>query len=188
MSTKIKFGSERAAEIEKFTQECISLARKSDCSESNYGAVIVHEGKVVGSGYNHIPEVLAGEYTCSACPRRNVELHGGVGFELCVTIHAEEAAIQDFYARNGFNKELLSKSTMIVERLNKEGELSVFDSKFVPYCTKCAGEVYKAELKEVVYHRSDGFMSFSAKELVVDSVASLEANWRRQISEFAKKD
>ena len=117
-----------------------------------------------------------------------MELHGGVGFELCVTIHAEEAAIQDFYARNGFNKELLSKSTMIVERLNKNGELSVFNSEFVPYCTKCAGEVYKAGLKEVIYHRSDGFMSFSPKELVLDSVASLATNWRRQISEFTKKD
>ena len=163
----------------------IGLARKSNCEDAQLGAVIFSDGKVLGEGYNHIPQILSKEYSCKSCPRRKSELHKGVGLELCIAIHAEEDAINDMLINRSHKIADSKGSKMIVARI-KEGEVKIPRS-VNPYCTKCSGKIAtQTEIDEIIFQVKDGFVAFKKSEFHIKSINNLYQNWTDQIFEGKK--
>lgn len=150
------------------------LARKSNCKEANFGAVIVNpEGKILGEGYNWVPEILG---SCDECPRRKeFNFKGGVGREICYARHAERDAIFNAI-RKGYN---LKDSTMYVGHM-KNGKIKTTRGK--PNCTNCAQEIYLSGIKEVVFFAGkDKFLAFDSKEFLILSYKNLVENYKKQV-------
>lgn len=74
------------------------IARRSPCARRQVGAVIVDPTmRIVATGYNGFPagQLLADhEPTCAAnCPRSQPGHEPGVGYDDCLTVHAEANAL-----------------------------------------------------------------------------------------------
>jgi len=68
------------------------VATRSNCSRRHVGAIVVHDKRIISTGYNGTPK---GYPNCSdgGCDRCNSNSHSGEGLEDCLCIHAEENAI-----------------------------------------------------------------------------------------------
>lgn len=82
---------------EKRINEYFSLARdaakKGDCLKSNYGAVIIKNGKVISTGYTHTVKDFFPCKMSGYCIRESLGIPSGEGYEYCRSIHAEWDAI-----------------------------------------------------------------------------------------------
>lgn len=66
---------------------------RSTCLRRKYGAVLVKNDKIVGTGYNGSPR---GEENCcdiGYCEREAQNVPKGERYELCISVHAEDNAI-----------------------------------------------------------------------------------------------
>lgn len=66
---------------------------RSTCLRRNYGAVIVKDDEIVGTGYNGAPR---GDLNCceeNICERERLGCKPGERYELCRSVHAEMNAI-----------------------------------------------------------------------------------------------
>jgi deoxycytidylate deaminase len=175
------------SELVKHYEEALVLAKNADCDEAQYGAVIFKDGKVLGTGYNHVPEEIKGAYTCVNCPRKSFELHGGVGLELCVTVHAEEAAVDDMLITRHVPKEDSEAATIVIGKF-KNGVVHVIH-RMKPYCTKCSGRIFNATLigSVVLLVEDTGstkrFASFTRQEFHELSFVDLKENYTKTIRE-----
>lgn len=68
-------------------------AEKGDCLKSNYGAVIVKNGKVISTGYTHTVKNFFPCKMFGYCIRESLGIPSGEGYEYCKSIHAEWDAI-----------------------------------------------------------------------------------------------
>lgn len=108
-----------------YTLEAAKLAEKSLVSVASHGALVIYRGKIVGRGYNKfcVPNVN----------RVNPW-----------SIHAEVAAIHD--ALRKIPKEYLRKSTLLVVRVNNEGEtLNSYP------CENCRNYINRMNIKTAYY-------------------------------------
>lgn len=70
-----------------------AVAQRSTCLRRKYGAVIVKDDKIVGTGYNGSPR---GEKNCcdeGKCLREELHVPKGERYELCRSVHAEQNAM-----------------------------------------------------------------------------------------------
>ena len=70
-----------------------AVLARSTCLRRKYGAVIVKDDEIVGTGYNGSPR---GETNCcdsGKCQREELGIPKGERYELCCAIHAEDNAI-----------------------------------------------------------------------------------------------
>lgn len=187
MPTELK--DRKLIEIAKSHQPmAVELAFRSDCSEAKYGAVIFRGTNILGSGYNHMPNDFHGKHSCESCPRYNVgRLKGGVGSELCVTVHAEQAAIADMLrARPG---ETGRGATMLIEKV-KRGEVVVRTEYPKPRCVECAKYIVNmTDMDQIIFpvrlaNGFDTFTAFSQTEFHQLSVENLVANWKKTFPEL----
>lgn len=163
--------------ILKFYQRAAEIAKNSDCKEANYGAVIFKDNKIISEGYNYVPDIYG--YTCDKCPRRNKDLHGGIGLELCYSVHAEESAINKVLLDKSIDSHAMDGASMVVVRI-KDGK--IFKSnEFKPYCTRCAEKIYtQTNIKEIIYQEKDGLVALTKDELFNDSIFNLYDNWKER--------
>ncbi|ASI13669.1 deoxycytidylate deaminase [Candidatus Mancarchaeum acidiphilum] len=168
---------EEAAAIKAYRDRAEELLKNSDCFESNYGAVIFKDGKVLGEGYNYVPEIKG--YTCDKCPRRKQDLHNGIGLELCYSVHAEESAINNMLFDKKLSVEDSEGASMVVVR-SKDGKVFKFE-ELKPYCTRCAEKIYtQSKIKEIIYEDKKGFIAFGNEELFDISVKNLHSSWKEK--------
>jgi len=75
---------------QKYFMKVAHAIRKERCLKRNVGAVMVLEGRVIGTGYNGTP---SGYPNCNegGCPRCSdpIKFPPGVGYDQCLCIHAE---------------------------------------------------------------------------------------------------
>lgn len=70
-----------------------TILERGTCLRRNYGAVIVKDDQIVGTGYTGSPR---GEANCcdrSICEREHLQVAPGERYELCRSVHAEMNAI-----------------------------------------------------------------------------------------------
>ncbi len=70
-----------------------STLERSTCTRRNYGAVIVKDDEIIGTGYNGAPR---GRKNCDElgyCIREKLNVPRGERYELCRSVHAEQNAI-----------------------------------------------------------------------------------------------
>lgn len=107
-----------------FIDEAYSQAYKSDMN-FNHGAVIIHRGKILSSGYNY--------YHDNRCNYNYKE-----------SIHAEVCAINN--ALKKIHASELKKCELVIIRVNRQGEC--LNSK---PCCNCAKIINKFNIKKVFY-------------------------------------
>ena len=164
--------------LEKYVDMALDLAKKSDCKESNYGVIIFKGDKILGKAYNYVPKL--DNYSCDACPRHHMDVHKGVGFEICFSIHAEEAAINDMLITNRHSIEDSKGAKILIVRM-KDGKFNrPHEQK--PYCSKCSGRIYTQTLVDEVIMCSDrGFVAFGREEYHMETMKNLTENWKEQL-------
>lgn len=70
-----------------------AVATRSTCNRRQYGAVIVKNDEIVGTGYNGAPRGEANCCDSGTCQRELLGIQHGERYELCRAIHAEANAI-----------------------------------------------------------------------------------------------
>ncbi len=77
---------------EMYLRLCQVLAERTTCLRRRFGAIVVNEGRIVGSGVNGAPNGLA---HCSevGCLRDALSIPSGTQIEICRGVHAEMNAL-----------------------------------------------------------------------------------------------
>ena len=95
--TSISFGKKYDLQMqEQYLQRARELAQKSICTRSKVGAVIVAQNdKIVGEGFNVVPEGLKSCKALGGCPRRTLsKIIPNISYQhSCQAIHAEQNAL-----------------------------------------------------------------------------------------------
>ena len=123
------------------------VATRSTCLRRAVGAILVHDKRIIASGYNGGPSGLA-HCLDIGCLREKLGIPSGQQHELCRGIHAEQNAIIQA-ARDG---------------VSIEG--SVLYCTTQP-CTQCTKMLINAGITEIVY--AEGYPDDLARELLEES-------------------
>ena len=123
------------------------VATRSTCLRRAVGAILVHDKRIIASGYNGGPSGLA-HCLDIGCLREKLGIPSGQQHELCRGIHAEQNAIIQA-ARYG---------------VSIEG--SVLYCTTQP-CTQCTKMLFNAGITEIVY--AEGYPDDLARELLEES-------------------
>lgn len=123
------------------------VATRSTCLRRAVGAILVHDKRIIASGYNGGPSGLA-HCLDIGCLREKLGIPSGQQHELCRGIHAEQNAIIQA-ARYG---------------VSIEG--SVLYCTTQP-CTQCTKMLINAGITEIVY--AEGYSDDLARELLEES-------------------
>lgn len=123
------------------------VATRSTCLRRAVGAILVHDKRIIASGYNGGPSGLA-HCLDIGCLREKLGIPSGQQHELCRGIHAEQNAIIQA-ARYG---------------VSIEG--SVLYCTTQP-CTQCTKMLINAGMTEIVY--AEGYPDDLARELLEES-------------------
>ena len=123
------------------------VATRSTCLRRAVGAILVHDNRIIASGYNGGPSGLA-HCLDIGCLREKLGIPSGQQHELCRGIHAEQNAIIQA-ARYG---------------VSIEG--SVLYCTTQP-CTQCTKMLINAGITEIVY--AEGYPDDLARELLEES-------------------
>lgn len=123
------------------------VATRSTCLRRAVGAILVHDKRIIASGYNGGPSGLA-HCLGIGCLREKLGIPSGQQHELCRGIHAEQNAIIQA-ARYG---------------VSIEG--SVLYCTTQP-CTQCTKMLINAGITEIVY--AEGYPDDLARELLEES-------------------
>ncbi len=142
--------SEEVREIEMYIAMAAEEAKKSGCSKSKRGSVIVKEGKIIGRGYNK-PTLLE---LCDPCIRRDINDKSRV--ELCSAIHAEQMAILD-----AVNSGRSLKGARLYHIKVENGGIKPSDDIS---CTVCSRIILVSGIEEVVLWHTAGYAVYGAEE------------------------
>ena len=106
---------------------------RSNCMKRRVGCVLVHNARIISTGYNGTPRNLT---NCNegGCDRCNSARQGGIGLSTCLCLHAEENALLEAGR----------------ERI-REGAVLYCDT--CP-CLTCSVKIAQVGVKEVVYSQS----------------------------------
>ncbi|RMZ92016.1 hypothetical protein DV736_g745, partial [Chaetothyriales sp. CBS 134916] len=106
---------------------------RSNCMKRRVGCVLVHDSRIISTGYNGTPRNLT---NCNegGCGRCNSANSGGVALSTCLCLHAEENALLEAGR----------------ERI-REGAILYCDT--CP-CLTCSVKIAQVGVKEVVYSQS----------------------------------
>ena len=78
---------------EYFMQIAEIVKTRSTCLRRQVGAVIVHENRIITTGYNGAPSGLRHCTEIGGCERERLGIPSGQRHELCRALHAEQNAI-----------------------------------------------------------------------------------------------
>ena len=123
------------------------VATRSTCLRRAVGAILVHDKRIIASGYNGGPSGLA-HCLDIGCLREKLGIPSGQQHELCRGIHAEQNAIIQA-ARYG---------------VSIEGATLYCTTQ---PCTRCTKMLINAGITEIVY--AEGYPDNLARELLEES-------------------
>lgn len=123
------------------------VATRSTCLRRAVGAILVHDKRIIASGYNGGPSGLA-HCLDIGCLREKLGIPSGQQHELCRGIHAEQNAIIQA-ARYG---------------VSIEGSILYCTTQ---PCTQCTKMLINAGITEIVY--AEGYPDDLARELLEES-------------------
>ena len=122
----------------------LSVAARSTCLRRKFGAVIVRDSTIVGTGYNG---TARGVVNCHevGCIKDTMNSPQGAAYDYCPAVHAEENAIinSDRSDRVG--------STLYVAGKDEAGKLTMA----LP-CQRCRRKIMNSQIKEVIILSDEG--------------------------------
>jgi len=122
----------------------LSVARRSPCLRKLYGAVLVKDDQMIGTGYNG---PARGVINCFevGCTKNVLEQPSYSNYEYCPAVHAEENAIINS------NRDERIDSTLFLAGYNPDGSFA----HAMP-CMHCKRRIINAGITQVVIKTSDG--------------------------------
>ncbi|MCH5256848.1 MAG: dCMP deaminase family protein [Lachnospiraceae bacterium] len=135
-----------------------TFAYRSTCIKRKYGAVIVKDDAVISTGYNGSPRGLENCCDTGICPRINLDMHQGEGYEICRAVHAEANALLNC------SREQTIGADLYLTGINPE-DGSVHKAK---PCPLCARMIIQAGIRNVIMRAGEGednYVTIPAGEL-----------------------
>jgi len=122
----------------------LKVSARSTCIRRKYGAIIVKEGIIVGSGYNGSAR---GVINCDevGCAKDLLQQGHYGSYEYCTAVHAEENAIINS------NRDDRIGAILYIAGTDRHGQIV----KAVP-CMRCKRKIINARIKEVIILSNEG--------------------------------
>ena len=148
----------------------LSVARRSTCLRRKFGAVIVKDNTIVGTGYNGNAR---GVVNCHevGCIKDIMELPAGRAYDYCPAVHAEENAIINS-----------NRSDRIGATLYLAGLDSKENYTMALPCQRCQRKIINSQIEEVVILRDDG----TPMNIKVNEYVKADSNWYNELIVKAK--
>ena len=131
---------------EYFLDIAAAVGRRATCLRRKYGAVIVKDNVIVGTGYNGAPRGEANCIDTGVCERERLKVPKGERYELCVAVHAEQNAIINS------DPERMIGATIYVAGINVADDSIASGEP----CKLCRRMLKNARIAKVVYRSADG--------------------------------
>jgi len=84
---------QRPEKAEYYLNIAKEVLKRGTCLRRNYGAVIVNNDEIVGTGYTGSPRGTQNCCDVGICQREELNIPSGERYELCRSIHAEMNAV-----------------------------------------------------------------------------------------------
>jgi len=154
-----------------FLKIALSVAARSTCLRRKFGAVIVKDNTIVGTGYNGNAR---GVVNCHevGCIKDLMDAPQGKAYDYCPAVHAEENAIINS------NRADRIGATLYIAGLDREGSYTMA----VP-CQRCQRKIINSQIAEVVILKDDGDpMRIDVKEYV-----KADGEWYKEMLRKARE-
>ena len=127
-----------------FLRIALSVAERSTCLRRKFGAVLVKNNTIIGTGYNGSAR---GVVNCDeiGCIKNIMDMPQGRAYDYCPAVHAEENAIINS------NRSDRIGSTLYIAGIDDNGNYTMA----LP-CQRCQRKIINSQIKEVVILRDDG--------------------------------
>ena len=162
---------ERPDKTMYFLNIALSVAARSTCLRRKFGAVIVKENIIVGTGYNGNAR---GVLNCheAGCIKNLMESPKGQAYDYCPAVHAEENAIINS------NRADRIDATLYIAGLDTDDKYTMA----LP-CQRCQRKIINSQIKEVVILRDDG----TPMTINVDEYVEADSLWYRELLSKARE-
>jgi dCMP deaminase len=127
-----------------FLEIALAVAKRSTCLRRKFGAVIVKDNTIIGTGYNGNAR---GVINCSeiGCIKNIMQTPHGVAYDYCPAVHAEENAIINSNRADRIN------ATLYIAGIDPDGKYTMA----LP-CQRCQRKIINSQIKQVILLRDDG--------------------------------
>jgi len=127
-----------------FLDIALSVAARSTCIRRQFGAVIVKDSTIIGTGYNG---TARGVVNCSevGCIKDMMDSPQGAAYDYCPAVHAEENAIINS------NRSDRIGATLYIAGRDRDGKLTMA----IP-CQRCRRKIMNSQIKDVIILSSEG--------------------------------
>ncbi|MDX9713866.1 MAG: dCMP deaminase family protein [Dissulfurispiraceae bacterium] len=130
---------------EYFIEIAKVVSSRSTCLRRRYGAVIVKDHVIIGTGYNGAPRGHLNCIDTGKCTRRELNIPSGQRYELCEAVHAEQNAIICG------QPDRMKDAVIYIAGFEADGGYA--DSR---PCLLCSRMIVNAQIKKVVFIDSKG--------------------------------
>ena len=163
-------GMDRPDKIMYFLGIAESVAARSTCLRRKFGAVIVKDNTIVGTGYNGNAR---GVINCHevGCIKNMMNAPQGVAYDFCPAVHAEENAIINS------NRADRIDSTLYITGLREDGSCTMA----LP-CQRCQRKIINSQIKKVILMTDDG----KPMTINVDEYVKSDSDWYTKLVEDHK--
>jgi dCMP deaminase len=154
-----------------FLNIALSVAARSTCLRRKFGAVIVKDNTIVGTGYNGNAR---GVVNCheAGCIKNAMGSPKGQAYDYCPAVHAEENAIINS------NRADRIGATLYLAGLDDQGKYTMA----LP-CQRCQRKIINSQIAEVVILRDDGApMTVDVQEYVEG-----DTRWYKELLDEARR-
>ena len=154
-----------------FLEIALSVAARSTCIRRRFGAVIVKDSTIVGTGYNGTARDVVNCYEVG-CIKDEMESPKGAAYDYCPAVHAEENAIINS------NRSDRIDSILYIAGRDRDGKLTLA----VP-CQRCRRKIMNSQIKDVIILSSEG----KPIHYDVSEYAEEDSNWYMEVLRKAKR-
>jgi len=148
-----------------FLDIALSVAARSTCIRRRFGAVIVKDSTIVGTGYNGTARGVVNCYEVG-CIKDEMESPQGAAYDYCPAVHAEENAIINS------NRSDRIGSILYIAGRDRDGKLTLA----VP-CQRCRRKIMNSQIKDVIILSSEG----KPIHYDVSEYAEEDSNWYMEV-------
>jgi dCMP deaminase len=163
---------ERPNKTMYFLRIALSVSERSTCLRRKFGAVLVKDNIIVGTGYNGNARGVVNCYEVG-CIKNKMDLPHGKTYDYCPAVHAEENAIINS------NRADRIGSTLYIAGIDSDGKYTMA----LP-CQRCQRKIINSQIKEVVILRDDG----TPLRVQVEKYIERDSSWYKDLLEKSHKN
>lgn len=158
---------DRINKTDGYIEVCRSIGKRSPCARKKFGAIVVKNDTIVGTGYNGAARGALNCGTDIPCLKNMANEPHLSSYIYCSAVHAEDNAISASGWQNCFG------SIMYLAPVSGPGYLP---------CYQCRRKILNAQIKGVYYIGEDETLKYVTNKQLAD----MEVEWQNGIREKFK--